>query len=81
VADVCAELRLPAWELAAGAGEDYELCFCAAPLRRVQVEQAIREVGGAPITWIGEVLEGPAGVSLLDERGDEVQLSGFEHRW
>src|SRR6202035_322420 len=29
VAVVCAELAEPAWRMAAGAGEDYELCFCA----------------------------------------------------
>ncbi len=31
VAEVCTELGVDPWEMAACAGEDYELCFCAAP--------------------------------------------------
>ncbi len=85
VSEVCAELGIPAWELAAGGGEDYELCFCAAPSERAQVEDAVSAVhaggAGVGVTWIGQVLEGPAGVSLLDERELSVRLQGFEHRW
>ena len=81
VAQVCAELGLAPWQLAAGAGEDYELCFCAAPEDRARVEAAMSEVGSVGVTWIGQVLDGPPGVSLLDERGEEVRLEGFEHRW
>jgi hypothetical protein len=33
------------------------------------------------VTWIGRVLAGPPGASLLDDRGDDVRLEGFEHRW
>jgi thiamine-monophosphate kinase len=79
VAEVCAELGISAAELAASAGEDYELCFCAAAQLREQVEDAGRQAG---ISWIGEVLAAePAGVSLVGERGDEVDLRGFEHTW
>ena len=85
VSEVCAELGIPAWELAAAGGEDYELCFCAPPSERAHVEDAVRAAGGsgegAGVTWIGEVVEGPPGVSLLDERGRDVRLQGFEHRW
>ncbi len=81
VGQICAELGVPAWELAAAGGEDYELCFCAAPEDRVRVQDAVAAVGDVGITWIGRVVEGPPGVSLLDDGGDDVRLEGFEHRW
>jgi thiamine-monophosphate kinase len=81
VADVCAALGGDPHELAAGGGEDYELCFCASPERREQVESAIAAVGDVGVTWIGEVTAGPGGVELLDRRGRGVRLDGFEHAW
>jgi thiamine-monophosphate kinase len=81
VAEVCAELGLPACELAATGGEDYELCFCASAENRSRVEAAVDSAGGVGVTWIGEVVAGAPGVSLLGERGNEVELRGFEHRW
>jgi thiamine-monophosphate kinase len=81
VAEVSAELGLAARELAATGGEDYELCFCAPPEDRSRVEAAVPRGGGAGVTWIGEVVAGAPGVSLLGERGEEVELGGFEHRW
>jgi thiamine-monophosphate kinase len=74
VAEVAAELGRPAWELAAGAGEDYELCVCVPPARREDAERA------APLTWVGRVAEGPGGVRLADRDG-ERDVRGFEHRW
>ncbi len=80
VAEVAAELGVPAWQLAAAAGEDYELCFCTTIENRELVESALRELDGATVTWIGTVLEGPAGgVTLSDERGDAVRIEGYEH--
>jgi thiamine-monophosphate kinase len=81
VAQVSAELSAPPWELAATGGEDYELCFCIAPERRERACEALGRDGEAPVTWIGEVVAGPAGLSLLDDRGETVRLEGFEHRW
>src|SRR4029077_82568 len=81
VAEICTELGLPSWQLAASAGEDYELCFCASPENRAGVEAAVPEAGGVGVTWIGEVAEGTPGVALLAGGGDELRLSGFEHRW
>jgi len=81
VAEVCAELGLPACELAATGGEDFELCFCASAENRSRVEAAVDGAGGVGVTWIGEVVAGAPGVSLLGERGNEVELGGFEHRW
>ncbi|HXW58078.1 MAG TPA: thiamine-phosphate kinase [Solirubrobacteraceae bacterium] len=81
VAEVAGQLSLPAWRLAAGAGEDYELCVCLAPSERASAERALREAGRAGITWVGEVVEGAPGVALLDARGQELGVAGFEHRW
>ena len=81
VAEICAELGVPSWELAASAGEDYELCFCCPPADRARVHEELAARGGADVTWIGRVLDGPPGLSLLGERGADVRLHGFEHRW
>ena len=71
---VAAAAELDPYELAATAGEDYELLFTA-PVQRV--DDVDRGTGGA-ITWIGEVDEG-SGLELLDPRGKPVRLEGYEH--
>jgi thiamine-monophosphate kinase len=81
VAEVAQRLGVPPWQLAACGGEDYELCFCISAERRHAAERAVREAGEVEITWIGEVLEGPAGARFSDERGVTVRVDGFEHRW
>jgi thiamine-monophosphate kinase len=81
VLDVCAALAVDAHELAASAGEDYELCFCVPPARRESVESALERAGGAGVTWVGEVLAGEPGVSLVAGDRREVRLGGFEHTW
>jgi thiamine-monophosphate kinase len=93
VAEIAAELGMPAWHLAVGAGEDYELCVCVAPADRERAEAALADAGGARVTWIGRVVQaadGPtpaiggaveAGLVLLDADGRIQQLEGFEHRW
>jgi len=81
VAEICSELGVPGWQLAASAGEDYELCFCCSPASRARVQDALDGGEHAGVTWIGRVLAGPPGTSLLGERGEEVRLQGFEHRW
>jgi thiamine-monophosphate kinase len=80
VAEISHELGTPAWRLAATGGEDYELCFCIAEADRAAVEENVRALGEVDVTWVGEVLEGPPGVVLSDERGEEVLIEGFEHR-
>jgi thiamine-monophosphate kinase len=81
VAEVASQLGAAPWQLAAGCGEDYELCFCAAREDRARVERAVGELGDVEVTWVGEVLDGPPGVTLSDERGDAVRIEGHEHRW
>ena len=84
VQEVSDELSMPAWQLAAGAGEDYELCVCVAPGQRQATEQALEQAGGVGITWVGQVAacspQSPPGVVLL-EGGQQRALEGFEHRW
>ena len=72
---------VPGSEWAASAGEDYELCFTTPAAERDRVEEALREAGSAQVTWIGRVVDGPPGVRLLDEHGEERTLEGYEHRW
>jgi len=80
VETVAEQLGVPPWRLAAGAGEDYELCVCAPPESRPQIERALSAAGGVGISWIGEVSDGEPGVEL--RYADEIQeLEGFEHRW
>ena len=71
---MAAQLGVDARSFAATAGEDYELCVCvpAAAAKLIQSSPP----ANAGVTWIGSVLDGPAGVALSDA-GEE--LSGFEH--
>jgi thiamine monophosphate kinase len=72
--EAAAELGRDPLELAAGAGEDFELLFTAPPDKRDQIEQA----AGLPVTWIGEVREG-SGLRLLAAGGRALDISGYEH--
>lgn len=68
--------REPA-ELAASAGEDFELLLTAAVDHRELIEQAGR-AAGTSITWIGQVTGG-GGLRLLRPDGSAADLSGYEH--
>jgi thiamine-monophosphate kinase len=67
VGDVAAQLATSGGELAATGGDDFELCVAMAP-------------GAQPdgVTWVGRVLDGPAGVSFAGA-GGERPLAGYEH--
>ena len=55
-------------------------CASAPPPRIARASRTrCRELGEVEVSWIGEVLEGPPGVTLSDERGDAVRIEGFEH--
>jgi thiamine-monophosphate kinase len=81
VAAVAAGLDEPPWLLAAAGGEDYELCFCAAPADRERIERAVGELGAVQVSWIGRVVAGAPGARLSGERGEDVRIDGFEHTW
>jgi thiamine-monophosphate kinase len=70
VAEVAAQLGVPAADLAATGGEDFELCVC------VGVEDASRVTG---VTWVGEVVPGAPGVAF-SSGGRSRSLAGYEHR-
>ncbi len=83
VQQAASQLSSEPWRIAASAGEDYELCFCAAPAERSRIERALREAGGAQVSWIGEALPASAGgpgARFMSEAG-EVRMQGYEHRW
>lgn len=73
VADVAAQLGVPAWQLGAAAGEDYELLVCVAPADRYAADSA------AALTWIGAATTGSAGAVLLSG-GLRQTARGFQHR-
>jgi thiamine-monophosphate kinase len=73
VAAVAGQLNLPAWQLGAAAGEDYELLVCVAEADRCAAASA------TSLTWIGVVRDGPPGVRLLSA-GTAQPARGFQHR-
>jgi len=68
------ELGRDPLELAAAAGEDFELLFTAPADRRAAIEQS----ADLPVSWIGEAREG-SGLRLLAAGGRPVELTGYEH--
>jgi len=72
-------LNVPAWQAAATAGEDYELCVCVPPRRIERVTQACMRAD-TKLTWVGRVVEGEPRV-VLRHQGRKQTLTGFEHRW
>jgi thiamine-monophosphate kinase len=78
VSEVAAAAGRDPVELAATAGEDFELLLTAPPRAREAIERAARQAGGE-ITWIGRALAGGAGLRLLRADGSEAELSGYEH--
>jgi thiamine-monophosphate kinase len=65
-------------ELAATAGDDYELMFTAPPGARDEVERAAA-AAGTRVSWLGDVGAG-GGVALRAPGGGLVELRGYEHR-
>ncbi len=77
VVEVAAAAGRDPLELAATAGEDFELLLTAPPARREEIEEAARRAG-AEITWIGGAEVG-SGLRLVWADGSEAELSGYEH--
>jgi thiamine-monophosphate kinase len=66
-----------------GGGDDYELCFTAAPVQRAAVERAGSRAG-VRVTRIGYILRAPAGaneVVAIDNTGLPMRLTqrGYDH--
>jgi thiamine-monophosphate kinase len=66
--------------VAATAGEDYELA-CAVPARRLVRAMRLARRAGCPLTEIGIVERGRAGVTILGGDGRPLRLpaGGFDH--
>jgi thiamine-monophosphate kinase len=77
VAEVARAAGRDPLELAATAGDDYELLVTAPPERRVAIERA----ANGDLRWLGRAGAGPAGeVAFLRRDGRRVgELRGFEH--
>jgi thiamine-monophosphate kinase len=75
VAEVACALATDTRALAAGAGEDYELCVCLPPAAAQHV-QAAWPTTMAALSLIGTVVDGPPGAIFTDAASE---LSGFEH--
>ncbi|MGH2892188.1 MAG: hypothetical protein ACRDPM_02810, partial [Solirubrobacteraceae bacterium] len=76
VAEVAGQLGADPPSFAATAGEDFELCACIPARARAAVESGWPAAAGAALTWIGRVMDGPAG---LEFAGGAGELSGYEH--
>jgi thiamine-monophosphate kinase len=72
VREVAEALGRDPLELAASGGEDYELCAVLSPGRRA-------EGAAAGLTWIGEVVEGPADVTWSSAPPGAERWRGWEH--
>jgi thiamine-monophosphate kinase len=70
VAEVAAQLGVPAAELGATGGEDYELFVSVGAGATARV---------AGVTWVGGIVEGEAGVAF-SSAGQRRSLAGYEHR-
>jgi thiamine-monophosphate kinase len=75
--EIAAVLGAAPAELAATAGDDYELCVCVPESARCSAEAAARSCAVA-LTWIGRVETGSPGARFIDIQGGE--LRGYEHR-
>jgi len=73
VVEVASQLGVDPCSFAATAGEDYELCVCMPA--RARGEEVSERLG---LTWVGEVLEGPAQATFADAPPEETLL-GYEH--
>ncbi len=69
LAEVAQQLGVPAWELAAAGGEDFELCACLPASAQPETT----------VTRIGRVVEGETGVAF-SAGGEPRAVRGYEHR-
>ena len=74
-----ADFPANAHQLALSGGEDYELCFTAAPTNREKIGECMKKCGIA-VTRIG-IVTNSSGVTVLNPDGSHFmpQTSGFTH--
>lgn len=72
--DVAAAIGADPAQLAATGGEDYELLCCVDPSDRDAAQAA------GVVAWVGEVVDGPAGLVLTRSGAEVAPARGFEHR-
>ncbi len=78
VNEVAAQLGLSAPELAAQAGEDFELLTTVSREQKDRAERTVQAAGGS-LTWIGSVSQGEGRLRLTGPDSAEIDLSGFDH--
>ena len=79
VEEVAGQLGRPPAQLAAGAGEDFELCVCLPPAQRAAAEARFTgpdRPDGVGLTFVGHVTSGPGELRLS---GGPAGLRGYEH--
>lgn len=77
VSEVADELGVYPPELAATAGEDYELCFCVPPSASRSLQGALARLDpSVEVTFVGSVTPGEGKVKFV---GSGAELAGFEH--
>jgi thiamine-monophosphate kinase len=78
VTDVAGALEVDPRAFAATAGDDYELCACvpANVWTNPSITPSNHDLRGVDLTFIGSVVDGPAGVVFSDGAGE---LVGYEH--
>ncbi|MGZ4185378.1 MAG: thiamine-phosphate kinase [Solirubrobacteraceae bacterium] len=78
VADVAGALGVDPHAFAATAGDDYELCACvpANVWTKPAITPSNHDLRGVDLTFVGSVVDGPAGVVFTDRSGE---LVGYEH--
>jgi thiamine-monophosphate kinase len=78
VTEVAAALGREPHQLAATAGDDYELGVCIAPgFRQAHEASDASTAGRCRLAWVGRVLPGPAALVLSGSGTD--RLAGYEH--
>ena len=77
VREVCAELGVDPWEMAACAGEDYELCFCAAPGSAGRSKRALGAPAATRSPGSARCAPAPPGVSSQTNREETFRFRGL----
>jgi thiamine-monophosphate kinase len=71
---VAAAMETTAWQFALEGGDDYGLCFTAAPDDAAQLQALVEQETGTPVTVIGEMLPLDEGRRLVLPDGRDVPL-------